>query len=119
MTRTSVWVKIPKLCHNTLLSIFSLGKGGNPYVSKPYIKTKYKCTLPCPQHEKDSDSDKTWTTHIKIAQNMDIFPMNFAPFQQQKGMKFSILFPVYNPGKKALPQDKIRAFLDAERHEFW
>ena len=27
MTRTLVWVKIPKLCHNTLLSIFSLGKG--------------------------------------------------------------------------------------------
>ena len=27
MTRTSVWVKIPKLCHNTPLSIFSLGKG--------------------------------------------------------------------------------------------
>ena len=37
-TRTSVWVKIPKLCHNTPLSIFSLGKGGNPYVSRPYIK---------------------------------------------------------------------------------
>ena len=46
-TRTSVWVKIPKLCHNTPLSIFSLGKGGNPYVSKPYIKTKYKCAF-CP-----------------------------------------------------------------------
>ena len=27
MTRTPVWVKIPKLCHNTPLSIFSLGKG--------------------------------------------------------------------------------------------
>ena len=24
--------------------------------------------LPCPQHEKDSDSDKVWTMHIKIAQ---------------------------------------------------
>ena len=27
MTRTLVWVKLPKLCHNTLLSIFFLGKG--------------------------------------------------------------------------------------------
>ena len=27
MTHTSVWVKIPKLCHNTPLSIFFLGKG--------------------------------------------------------------------------------------------
>ena len=33
-------------------------------------------------------------------------------------MKFSILFPVHNPGKKAHPQDEIRVFLDAERHEF-
>ena len=30
--------KIPKLCHKTPLSISLLGKGGNPYVSKPYIK---------------------------------------------------------------------------------
>ena len=29
-----------------------------------------------------------------------------------------MLFPVHNPGKKAHPQDKIRVFLDAERHEF-
>ena len=28
------------------------------------------------------------------------------------------LFPVYDPSKKAHPQHKIRAFLDAERHEF-
>ena len=34
-------------------------------------------------------------------------------------MKFSILFPVHNPSKKAHPQDKIQAFLHAERHEFW
>ena len=55
----------------------------------------------------------------KLPKNKYIFPANFAPFQQQKGMKFSILFPVHNPGKKAHPQDEIRAFLDAERHEFW
>ena len=34
-------------------------------------------------------------------------------------MKFSILFPVHNPSKKAHPQDEIQAFLDAERHKFW
>ena len=46
-----------------------LGKGGNPYISKPYIKTKVQvCFLPCPQHEKDSDSDKARMTHVKIAQ---------------------------------------------------
>ena len=34
-------------------------------------------------------------------------------------MKFSTIFPVHDPSKKAHPQHKIRAFLDAERHEFW
>ena len=34
-------------------------------------------------------------------------------------MKFSTLFPVYDPSKKAHPQHEIQVFLDAERHEFW
>ena len=37
-TRTSVWVKIPKLCHNTPLSIFSLGKGRESL----HLKTLHK-----------------------------------------------------------------------------
>ena len=38
MTRTLVWVKIPKLCHNTSLSIFSLGKGRESL----HLKTLHK-----------------------------------------------------------------------------
>ena len=34
-------------------------------------------------------------------------------------MKFSTIFSVHDPSKKAHPHHKIRAFLDAERHEFW
>ena len=34
-------------------------------------------------------------------------------------MKFSTIFSVYDPSKKAHPHHEIRAFLDAERHEFW
>ena len=34
-------------------------------------------------------------------------------------MKFSTIFSVYDPSKKAHPHHKIQAFLDAERHEFW
>ena len=79
MTRTSVWVKIPKLCHNTPLSIFSLGKGRESLRLKPYIKliTSALSDLPpaC------NDLDKALTTHLKIAQNMYIFHANFAPFQ--------------------------------------
>ena len=37
-TRTLVWVKIPKLCHNTPLSIFSLGKGRESL----HLKTLHK-----------------------------------------------------------------------------
>ena len=40
-TNTKSYATIPRY-----LSFF-LGKEGNPYVSKPYIKTKYKCTF-CP-----------------------------------------------------------------------
>ena len=49
--------------------LFLLGKGGNPYVSKPYIKTKNTSALSAlPPAQKDSDSDKAWMMHIKIAQ---------------------------------------------------
>ena len=41
MTRTLVWVKIPKLCHNTPLSIFSLGKGRESL----HLKTLHKKKL--------------------------------------------------------------------------
>ena len=33
-------------------------------------------------------------------------------------MKFSTIFSVYEPSKKAHPHHEIQAFLDAERHEF-
>ena len=80
MTRTSVWVKIPKLCHNTPLSIFSLGKGGNPYVSKPYIKTKYKCTF-CPALSMKKIQTKPGRCISKLPKICIFFPVNFAPFQ--------------------------------------
>ena len=34
-------------------------------------------------------------------------------------MKFSNLFPVQKPSKKAHPQHEIRVFPDPERHKFW
>ena len=79
MTRTSVWVKIPKLCHNTLLSIFSLGKGRESL----HLKTLHKNLLQVhfltfPQHKMIS---KVSVMHVKITQNMYIFHANFAPFQ--------------------------------------
>ena len=63
-TCTSVWVKIPKLCHNTPLSIFTLGKGRESLHLKPNIKliTSALSDLPpaC------NDLDKASTTYLKI-----------------------------------------------------
>ena len=79
MTRTLVWVKIPKLCHNTPLSIFSLGKGREFLRLKPYIKLITSALSDLPPACKDLD--KASMMHLKIAQNMYIEYVNFAPFQ--------------------------------------
>ena len=68
MTRTSVWVKLPKLCHSTLLSIFSLGKGRESLCLKPYIKLITSALSDLPPAR--NDLDKVSTTQLKIAQNM-------------------------------------------------
>ena len=74
--------------------------------------------LPCPQHEKDLD--KASTMHIKIAQKICIFfPRISHLSSNRREQNLAHLFPVYDPSKKAHPQHKIQAFLDAERHEFW
>ena len=61
---------------------FSLGKGGNPYISKLYLKKlSLVCFLPCPPSMQNIfDSDTVWTTHAKIDQKF-IFSANFTPFQ--------------------------------------
>ena len=46
MTRTSVWVKIPKLCHKMPCYLsFLLGKGGNTYISNPMKSYQPKCAF--------------------------------------------------------------------------
>ena len=43
MTRTMVWVKNTKVMPQKLHYLsFLLGKGGNPYISRPYVKKKKK-----------------------------------------------------------------------------
>ena len=62
--------------------LFLLGKGGNPYVSKTYIKTKVQVRfLPCPQHKKIQIQTKRGRRMSKLPKNKYIFPTNFAPFQ--------------------------------------
>ena len=59
---------------------FSLGKGGNPYISKPYIKTKYKCTF-CPALSTKKIETKRGQCTSKLPKICIFFPVNFAPFQ--------------------------------------
>ena len=68
--------------------IFSWEREGILTSQKPYIKTKYKCTF-CPtlSMKKDSDSDKAWMMHVKIAQNMYIFTHKFCTFPVTEGNK--------------------------------
>ena len=49
---------------------------------------------------------------------MYIFPRILHLSSKRRERNLAHLFPVYDPSKKAHPQHEIRAFLDAERHEF-
>ena len=108
-TRTLVWVKIPKLCHNTPLSIFSLGKGRETLRLKPYIKlvTSVLSDLPpvC------NDLDKVSTTHLKIAQNMYIFSREFCTFSVIEGNEIQhIYFQFMTPARKLTHNMKFKHF---------
>ena len=105
-THTLVWVKIPKLCHNTPLSIFSLGKGRESLRLKTLHKkliTSVLSDLPPARN----DLDKALMTHVKIAQNMYIFPQILHLSSNRRERNLAHLFPVYDPSKKAHPQHKI------------
>ena len=95
MTHTSVWVKIPKLCHNTLLSIFSLGKGRESLCLKPYIKLVTSASM----------------THLKIAQNMYIFSRKFCTFPVTEGNEiWHIYFQFMTPARKLTHNMKFKCF---------
>ena len=102
MTHTSVWVKIPKLCHNTPLSIFSLGKGRESLSLKPYIKLITSALFDLPQHA---------MTHLKIAQNMYIFSREFCTFPVTEGNEiWHIYFQFTTPARKLTHNTKFEHF---------
>ena len=108
-TRTSVWVKIPKLCHNTPLSIFSLGKGRESLRLKPYIKliTSVLSDL----SPACNDLDKASTMHLKIAQSMYIFSREFHTFLVTEGNKiWHIYFQFTTPARKLTHTTKFEHF---------
>ena len=84
-TRTSVWVKIPKLCHNTPLSIFPLGKGRESLRLKPYIKLSTSVLSDLPPA--CNDLDKASTTHLKNCPKYVYFSRKFSRKSLPTGKK--------------------------------
>ena len=102
-----VWVKIPKLCHNTPLSIFFLGKGGNPYISRPYIKTKYKCAfcpaIACKRFRLGQCMDDARQNCPKIS----IFSLRISHLSSNRRVqKFGIYFQFTTPARKLTHRTK-------------
>ena len=111
MTRTSVWVKIPKLCHNTPLFIFLLGKGGNPYVSKPYIKTKYKCAF-CPalSMKKIQIQTKRGRRTSKLPKICTFFPRISHLSSNRRERNLALYFQFMTPARKLTHTTKFKRF---------
>ena len=64
-----------------------------------------------PQHEKDSDSDKTWTTHVKIAQNMYIFPHRILHLSSnRREQNLALYFQFMTPARKLTHTTKFEHF---------
>ena len=119
-TRTLIWVKIPKLCHKKpCYQSFLLGKGGNPYVSKPYLKrkTKLKCAFcPAPSTQNIFDSDTVWMTHTKIDQNKFTFPQILHLSSNRRVCNLTLYFQFTTLARELTHRTK---FKYPERHEFW
>ena len=99
MTRTSVWVKIPKLCHKMPRYLsFSLGKGRESLCLKPYEKLSLQvrfltCSPAC------TKLDKASMTHLKIAQNA-FFSREFHIFPVTEGNEIQHLYSSCDPTRK-------------------
>ena len=124
---------------------FLLGKGGNPYISKLYIKNSVKCAFrPAPQHANHSDSDTVWTTHAKLTKIVQIqftLPQLSHLSSNRRVRNLPLYFQFTTPAKELTqrnaknPTQKDTNFgnamflrylrpekrqkSDPERHEFW
>ena len=66
------------------------------------------CFLPCPQHEKYLD--KVWTTHVKIAQNMYIFPRISHLSSNRREQNLALYFQFMTPARKLTHNMKFEHF---------
>ena len=66
--------------------------------------------LPCPQHEKDSDSDKAWMTHVKIAQICIFFPRISHLSSNRREQNLAFYFQFTTPARKLTHNTKFKHF---------
>ena len=98
---------------------FLLGKGGNPYVSKPYVKNLSKSALsPPPQQANHSNSDTVWMTHTKFNQIDHIsftLPQLSHLSSNRRVCNLQLYFQFTTPARELTHRMK---FIRPKRHEF-
>ena len=97
--------------------LFLLGKGGNPYVSKPYIKTKVQvCFLSCPQHEKIQTKRGRCTS--KLPKIGIFFPQILHLSSNRREQNLAFYFQLTTLARKLTRKIKFEHFWMQKRHEF-
>ena len=100
--------KMPKLCHNTPLSIFSLGKGRESLCLKPYIKLITSALSDLPQHA------MIWTRHQQRTSKLPKICIFFTQIlhlsSNRRERNLAHLFPVMTPARKLTHTTKFKCF---------
>ena len=90
---------------------FLLGKGGNPYVSKPYIKTKYKCAF-CPalSTKKIQIQTKRGRRTSKLPKICTFFPRILHLSSNRRKQNLALYFQFMTPARKLTHTTKFERF---------
>ena len=104
----------------TPLSIFSLGKGGNPYISN-FIKTKLSALSALPSSMQNIfNSDTVWMTHTKIHAKIDpknSFFLHILHLSSNRRVcNLTLYFQFTTPARELTHRMKLEY---PERHKFW
>ena len=100
---------MPKLCHNTQLSIFSLGKGRESLRLKTLHKKLSNSALSVlPPAHKHSNLDNVWMTHAKIAQNKSTFPQISHLSSNRRVRNLAFYFQFTTPARKLTHRMKFK-----------
>ena len=89
--------------------LFLLGKAGNPYVSKPYIKTKYKCTF-CPALSTKKIQTKHGRCTSKLPKICTFCPQILHLSSNRREQNLALYFQFMTPARKLTHTTKYEHF---------